>query len=161
MQSGSANKDAAARLQRLEDIESIKQLKARYCVLCDDNYNPQGIASLFTEDGVWDGGNLGKAEGHGAIVKFFERAPSAFSFAIHHVMNPIIEIDGDSAVGRWYLLQPLIRKSRAGEEAMWLAGRYEDEYVRVGGEWKFKRLKFITRLLAWYEKGWAKDREPG
>ena len=148
----------AARLQRLEDIESIKQLKARYCTFCDENYNPQGIASLFTEDGVWDGGDLGKAEGHAAIIKFFERAPSAFSFAIHHVMNPIIEVDGDRAVGRWYLLQPLIRRRRDGEKAMWLAGRYEDEYVRIGREWKFKRLKFITRFLASYEEGWAKGR---
>ncbi|MBV8360284.1 MAG: nuclear transport factor 2 family protein, partial [Deltaproteobacteria bacterium] len=45
--------ELAARTQRLEDIENIKQLKARYCAFCDDNYNPQGIASLFTEDGVW------------------------------------------------------------------------------------------------------------
>jgi len=149
------DKQIAARLQRLEDIESVKQLKARYCAFCDDNYNPQGIASLFTDDGVWDGGDLGTAEGHAAIIKFFERAPSAFSFAIHNVMNPIIEIDGDRASGRWYLLQPLIRKSRNGEDAMWLAGRYEDEYVRIGGEWKFKRLKFITHFIASYEEGWA------
>lgn len=148
--------EIAARLTRLEDLEKIQQLKARYCALCDDNYNPQGIASLFTEDGVWDGGELGKAEGHAAIVKFFERAPSAFSFAIHHVMNPIIEIDGDRATGRWYLFQPLTRKNREGEAAMWLAGRYEDDYVRIGGEWKFKRLKFITRFLAPYDEGWAK-----
>jgi limonene-1,2-epoxide hydrolase len=149
----------AARLQRIEDIETIKQLKARYCAFCDDNYNPQGIASLFTDDGVWDGGDLGKAEGHAAIIKFFERAPSAFSFAIHHVMNPIIEVDGDRATGRWYLLQPLTRRSREGEEgAMWLAGRYEDEYVRIIREWKFKRLKFITRFLASYEEGWARGR---
>ena len=148
----------AGRLQRLEDIESITQLKARYCAFCDEHYDPQGIASLFTDDGIWDGGNLGRADGHAAIVKFFERAPSAFSFAIHNVMNPIIEIDGDRATGRWYLLQPLIRRNRDGEEAMWLAGRYEDEYVRIGREWKFKRLKFVTRFLASYEDGWAKGR---
>jgi hypothetical protein len=148
----------AARLQGIEDIETIKQLKARYCAFCDDNYNPQGIASLFTQDGAWDGGDLGKAEGHVAIIKFFERAPSAFSFAIHHVMNSIIEVDGDRATGRWYLLQPLIRTRRDGEAAMWLAGRYEDEYVRIGREWKFKRLKFITHFLASYEEGWAKAR---
>ena len=153
------NEQIGARLQRLEDIENIKQLKARYCAFCDENYNSQGITSLFTDDGVWDGGNLGRAEGHAEIAKFFERAPSAFSFAIHNVMNPIIEVDGDRATGHWYLLQPLTRRSRTGEEgAMWLAGRYEDEYVRIGGEWKFKRLKFITRVLAAYEDGWAKGR---
>ena len=157
MESDMANiEELAAQIQRLEDIENIKQLKARYCAFCDDNYNPQGIASLFTEDGVWDGGEHGKAEGHDAIVKFFQRAPLVFSFAIHHVMNPIIKVQGDIATGRWYLLQPLTRKSREGETAMWLAGRYEDEYVRVGNEWKFKRLKFITRFLVRYDEGWAR-----
>ena len=46
----------AQRLQVLEDIEAIKRLKARYCAFCDDGYNPDGIAGLFVEDGVWDGG---------------------------------------------------------------------------------------------------------
>jgi limonene-1,2-epoxide hydrolase len=148
--------ELAARLRKLEDIEQIKLLKARYCAHCDNNYDAEGIASLFTEDAVWDGGGLGKGEGRAGIIKFFRRAPSAFSFAIHNVMNPIIEVDGDTATGRWYLLQPLTRRSGDGETAMWLAGRYEDDYVRVGGEWKFKRLRFFTRMLTPYDEGWAK-----
>ena len=47
----------AARVQRLEDIEEIKQLKAAYCRFCDDGYDPDGIASLFTDDGIWAGGD--------------------------------------------------------------------------------------------------------
>jgi hypothetical protein len=39
---------------------------------------------------------------------------------------------------------------------MWLAGRYEDDYLRVGAEWKFKRLRFFTRMLTPYDEGWAK-----
>ncbi|MDO8434190.1 MAG: nuclear transport factor 2 family protein [Candidatus Binatus sp.] len=144
-----------SRLRRLEDIEQIKKLKARYCAYCDDNYDADGIASLFTEDGVWDGGALGKGVGHEGIKKFFLRAPSAFTFAIHNVMNPIIEVDGDMATGRWYLVQPLTRRENDAESAMWLAGRYEDDYVRVGAEWKFKRLRFITIFLAPYAEGWA------
>lgn len=143
------------RIRRLEDIEAIKALKGRYCGYCDANYDPEGIASLFVEDGVWDGGELGRAEGRDKIRRFFRRAPEVFPFAIHNVMNPIIEVDGDRATGRWYLLQPCTRRGE-NEEAMWLAGRYEDEYVRVGGEWKFKHLRFITRFLAPYGEGWAK-----
>ena len=47
--------DVEARLQRLEDIEAIKQLKALYCAHCDNNYEPDGIAACYTEDAVWDG----------------------------------------------------------------------------------------------------------
>ena len=48
-----------SRIQRLEDIEAIKQLKARYCGLCDDGYPADDLAELFTEDAIWDGGALG------------------------------------------------------------------------------------------------------
>ena len=41
------------RVARLADIGKIKNLKARYC---DDNYDTDGIASLFIEDGIFDGG---------------------------------------------------------------------------------------------------------
>lgn len=37
---------------QLEDIEAIKTLKARYGYYCDDNYDPDGISSLFVENGV-------------------------------------------------------------------------------------------------------------
>ena len=57
------------RIQRLEDIEAIKQLKAEYCAYCDDGYNPDGIANLYTEDAVWDGGPFGRYEGRDAIRK--------------------------------------------------------------------------------------------
>ena len=41
-----------SRLERLEDIEEIKQLKAKYCRFCDEGYDPDGIAGLFTEFGM-------------------------------------------------------------------------------------------------------------
>ena len=47
------------RLQTLEDIEAIKRLKARYCAMCDAGYDSDGLAGLFTEDAVWDGGSFG------------------------------------------------------------------------------------------------------
>jgi hypothetical protein len=55
------------RLQTLEDIETIKRLKARYCAMCDAGYDSDGLAGLFTEDAVWDGGSFGRFEGREAI----------------------------------------------------------------------------------------------
>jgi uncharacterized small protein (DUF1192 family) len=144
------------RLAVLEDIEEIKRLKAHYAALCDDHYNSDGIAALFTPDGVWDGGDLGRAEGRDAIRAFFVKAPKAFPFAIHNVMNPIIEVSGDSARGRWYLLQPMTMAR--GNQAAWLAGRYDEEYVRTAEGWRFRRLKFIPLFMTPYEEGWAKKK---
>src|SRR5262245_54135314 len=44
------------RLTRIEDIEAIKQLKARYCAIADEDHNPDKITTLFVEDGIWEGG---------------------------------------------------------------------------------------------------------
>ena len=41
------------KVERLNAIEDIKQLKARYCQLCDAGYDPDGIAAMFVEEGVW------------------------------------------------------------------------------------------------------------
>ena len=40
------------RVQALEDVNAIRNLKARYAAYCDDHYNPEGIAALFTADAV-------------------------------------------------------------------------------------------------------------
>jgi len=43
------------RVQALEDVNAIRHLKARYAAYCDDQYNPEGLAALFTEDAVEGG----------------------------------------------------------------------------------------------------------
>ena len=59
------------RITRLEDIEAIKQLKARYCDICDDMHNPNRIGALFAEDGIWESPDFGQAKGHAAIRQLF------------------------------------------------------------------------------------------
>jgi len=142
-----------ARIQRLEDIEAIKQLKARYAAFCDDDYDENGIASQFTDDGVWDGGPMGCYNGKKAIREFFSVSDKAVPFAIHHLTNPIIEIDGDRATGRWYLWQPCT--FAAGNQGLWMAGTYQDEYQRIGDHWLFEHVVIKLRLLAPYEAGWS------
>ena len=51
------------RLQVLEDAEAIRNLKARYAALCDNQYDADGIAMLFTEDALWESPGLGRFEG--------------------------------------------------------------------------------------------------
>ena len=147
--------ELSQRLQVLEDTEAIKRLKARYCAFCDDGYDPDGIASLFTEDGVWDSGDtFGKCEGAAAIRKFFTGAPKQLPFALHYVMNPIIEVNGDTATGTWYLFQACTFAK--GNQAVWGAAKYEEQYTKVNGEWKFRHLSVASQFWTPFEEGWAK-----
>jgi hypothetical protein len=43
--------ELARRVTRLEDIDAIKELKARYCSICDDDHNPDRITTIFSDDG--------------------------------------------------------------------------------------------------------------
>src|SRR5690242_12524972 len=84
------------RLQALEDVEAIRNLKSRYAALCDDNYNADGIAALFAEDATWESPGLGRFEGRDAIRRFFQGAAGIFSFAIHYSLNGQIYVGGDT-----------------------------------------------------------------
>jgi hypothetical protein len=139
-------------VQRLADIEDIKQLKARYASACDDDYNPEKLAPLFAQDAIWDGSILGYAEGREGIREFFGAASSLVPFAVHQVSNPLIEIDGDTATGQWFLWQPMV----LGEQALWLSAVYADKYVRTDGKWLFQHLKLNIRMLTPFEEGPAK-----
>jgi hypothetical protein len=70
--------DLERRIRVLEDIETIKKLKARYCALCDEHFDADGLAVLFTEDAVWDRGALGCYRGRKAIQTFFGRPPRRY-----------------------------------------------------------------------------------
>jgi hypothetical protein len=148
------NSDLEKTIQRLADIEDIKQLKARYAAACDDDYNPDKLAPLFAEDAIWDGSILGYAEGREAIHEFFSASSSLVPFAVHQVSNPLIEIDGDTATGQWYLWQPMVFQGAA----LWLSATYADEYVRQHGQWIYQHLKLNIRMLTPYEEGFAKTR---
>ena len=143
------------RITRLEDLESIKQLKARYCEICDDDHNPERIASIFTEDGIWEGRGIGNAQGHEEIKELFQNFQRTISYAQHMVLNPIIEIDGTSATGIWYFFGPFTFYEN--NQAMWQAARYREDYEKVDGIWKIKHLRIKgPRMSAKYEAGWAK-----
>lgn len=144
------------RVRTLEDTDAIRNLKARYAELCDDNYNPDGIAELFVEDAVWESGQLGRFEGREAIRGFFQDASEIFTFAIHYSLNSQIEVTGDTAKARWYLFMPCTVGD--GNRAMWRAGIDDEEYVRVNGQWMFKNKKSTGVFSTPFDTGWAKVR---
>jgi len=146
------------RITRLEDIEAIKQLKARYCEICDDDHNPELITTIFSDNGIWDGARIGVAKGHEEIKALFTTFAQRISFSQHMVMNPIIDIDSNTATARWYFFGPFTIRSNDGEQAMWQSTRYVDDYVKEEGIWKIKHLRVRGRgISANYETGWAKS----
>lgn len=152
-----ARQSVEERLSLLEDIEGIRKLKARYALYCDSGYAADKLAELFVENGVWDGGKrFGKYAGREAIRKFFQGVPQMISFAVHDVINPIIEVKGNKATGIWNLF--MMGTFVEGNRAIWGSARYDEEYVKVKGKWKFKRIKLTSNFWTPFEEGWVKKR---
>jgi hypothetical protein len=129
------------RIQVIEDIQAINDLKAAYAAVCDDRYNPPKAVKLFTEDAVWDGGkDFGVHRGRDAIKKFFEGVAQNIVFAVHYFLQPVIKInkDGKTATGRWYLWQACTLKGGVGT---WIAGLEFDKYRKVNGKWLMSEMK--------------------
>lgn len=144
------------RVARLEAIEEIKQLKARYCACCDDHYDPPGIAALFVEDGVWEGERFGHHVGRDRIRSFFASISDEITFAAHLVLNAIIELqDADHATGRWRLIMPATLMAEGRKEAKWLIAAYSESYVRVDKRWLFREMHTHVNFLEPHQGSWA------
>jgi len=141
------------RITRLEDIEAIRQLKARYCEVCDDNHNTDEIVKLFTPDCIWEAEGIDRAEGHDQLVTLFTGFQQSISFSQHMVQNPVIKIDGNTATARWYFFGMFTY--RKDGQKRWQAARYHEQYEKQDGDWRISHLKVVAPVMsARYEKGW-------
>lgn len=151
------------RVQRLEDIEEIKNLKYQYARYCDDRYDADGITSLFVPDGHWIVHGLGgEATGHDEMRAFFEAMRHSIVWAIHLVMAPQVEVaaDGRTAVGRFYLLSfsTILRADDPSQkDAVFSTLNYVDRFVKVDGRWLFEELNGTSHQASEWTKGWVQQ----
>ena len=150
-------------LGRLTDIRAIEQLKYRYASYCDKGYDPSGIASCFTPDGVWVvNGVGGDVAGHDAIRAHCCELAKTISWALHFVVAPRVELASDrtSAVGHFYLLC-LCTIARSGEaaekDAVILTLNYTDKFVKRGDHWLFTELRGTMHQASNWDMGWVKQ----
>ena len=144
------------RIDRLEDIEAIRRLKWQYGLAADDRkecrVDIERTVALFAPDGVWENSRFGRAQGREAIRKHFATAPAQIEWSLHFLQDTGIEIAADrrTARGRWYLMEAARMKNpKTGAfEQVWLAGVYDDEFVRLAGQWLFQRVRLdIQRIV--------------
>ena len=114
-------------LQDLIDLEAIRQLRARYCLLLDA-LAWEDFETLFTPDCRFSVGS-GDYEGAPAFVAALSKN-LAGELHVHVAQMPILEITGPGkAKGFW---------SFNNRGAL---GHYQDEYVRGDdGAWRFSSM---------------------
>ena len=143
------------RVDRLESIEAIQKLKHVYMMYCDLGYAPAQLGPLFVDEAVWTSAAFGEHTGRKAIEDFFGGISAQIVFAAHLAMNFIIEVDGDSATGRWRLLMPCTMMKDGAKVSRWILGDYVEEYVRRDGKWLFQKIDFLVNFDVPSLDSWA------
>ncbi len=129
----------AARIDRLESLDAIRQLPAKYALALDMR-DMDAMVTLFPEDV-----KVGKAGSGRLALRAYMDATlrSPFTGTSHHIGGHVIEFDDpDHAHGIVYSKN----EHETGDEWVIMQMMYADDYVRQDGRWYFAR-----RLpLYWY-----------
>jgi uncharacterized protein (TIGR02246 family) len=127
----------------MDDLESIRQLKARYFRTMDTK-DWDGMRQVFADDAVMDttasGGGL--IEGADDFMTFL-RETLGDVVTVHHGHMPEIELTSDTtATGVWALHDILIWPDGTRMDGH---GHYHEEYVKGPDGWQIARST-LTRL---------------
>jgi uncharacterized protein (TIGR02246 family) len=129
------------RVRRLEDRLELSELVAKYGIAVDDR-DVDGIAELYTRDGVFAGNRFGTSTGNAAIREYFGKRWANSGWSFHFTHTQVVDFLGDDhAVG---CVTGHTEQVQDGDLIV-AANRYHDHYVREDGRWRF-RLR-SNRLL--------------
>jgi uncharacterized protein (TIGR02246 family) len=127
----------------VDDLEAIKQLKARYCRLLDTK-DWAGFRQLFTDDLVIDTTDSGGDVSTGAdeFLEFLKVA-LAGTVTVHQCHTPeITRTSPSSAIGTW-AMEDRVRFPDGTDLNGF--GHYHETYEKADGSWLLKSSK-LTRL---------------
>jgi len=131
-----------------DDRALIENMSNRYMVAVDAG-DIDTVMDTWAENGEldWVGGvEHGRAEireamshfGGGAIMGTIPADATERPRTRHQIINHVITVNGDTATSFAYWFA-MTNNTTHGQIEILYMGHYEDELVRVGGEWKFKK----------------------
>lgn len=145
-----------------DDRAKIEDLQARY-LFAFDWHDAEAYANTFTEDGVLNFG-WGELKGRKTIQEFIasgeeDRTQSVASTPAgerprvgrHIISNIVVKIEGDKATGRAYWTH--MTTGPTGYGTVDFFGHYEDEMVKVNGEWLFASRHVYNEAIAEWAAG--------
>jgi ketosteroid isomerase-like protein len=119
----------------LEDRLAIRELVESYndAVM---RFDAEAWAENWRDDGIWCLPGAGELAGKAVFLPVWKQAMSGFSFVGFFASAGPITVDGERAHATWYQQEFLHQKDGTHRT---ITGRYEDDYVKVGGRWYFQK----------------------
>lgn len=164
------------RLLRAADIVEIEMNHGRY-LTCLDSLDWQGIYDLMAkdhpelsyemvEDGAYRGpeavGNymMGLISSHSNNTKKMKGW-----IGLQYLYTPRIVLNerGDRARAQWNQMSPhsMLVTPYPGNKfettAYWFIGKYDNEYIKINGEWKLLKTHIIAFSRTPYDEGWVRQ----
>jgi hypothetical protein len=136
-----------ARLQKLEDINAIKEVQRAYWRSIDTQ-RPDDLREVFAPDGIHvDFQDMPIWKDREAFIKIFrELGCHPHRREAHFGQNPHIELTAtDRARGVWHL--QMFAMNYETRTTIQIAGEYQSEYVRQSGRWWVKSMIFRRNSL--------------
>jgi hypothetical protein len=132
--------DLEKRIQRLEDLEAIRELKHRTWRYYDTK-DAKKLLPLFTDDIRISTAAPASSElrGKEALAASLDEV-FPISIASHQGHGPVIDLTSETTATGYWAIDEWYYYFESGRE--WHAkGYYLDEYVKVDGEWKVRSLE--------------------
>jgi 3-phenylpropionate/cinnamic acid dioxygenase small subunit len=134
-------------LRLLKDERAILRTMHRYAHTLDYG-DHDGFVDCFTENAVYESSRTGVLAGGAAELRDFasryNHAPKAYNK--HVMVDPLIEVDGDSATARSYYL---FIQNRESGPAITHYGSYEDRLARCpDGAWRITYRRLVNEAIA-------------
>lgn len=151
-----------SKVNTLQDIEEINRLQRAYGYYLTHGLSEE-VIDLFSDSPDC---NLliakGEYKGKEGLRRFFSRLNNPKNkYFFHQVMllSGIVDIapDRQAARGRWFGFGAFSLPDYDGGSQGWMNGVYENEYVREGGKWKIKKIRWCSFFFPPDQMGWAEQ----
>ena len=119
----------------IEDRLAIRELVESYndAVM---RFDGDAWAANWRDDATWHLPGAGPITGKDKFFPMWKQAMSGYSFVGFFASAGPIIVNGDKAKGTWYQQEFLHGKDGTHRN---ITGRYDDDYVKVGGRWYFQQ----------------------
>ena len=127
-------------LQEISDRVEIQDLLVRYTVAIDRK-DWKLLDTCFTPDAYVDYTSTGGSKGvYPEVRRWLEKALAPFPMTVHYISNSTVELAGDRARARTYVINPMgFPKPDGSLHIFTVGGYYQDELVRTAEGWRIAR----------------------
>ena len=135
------------RVERFDSIEAIRALRARYHELVNEDAGGR-LYELFAPDAAVVYGGRPEVRGRENIQAFFATFP--VQAARQFIHSHVVDVEGNGGTGVSYLDGRPVRDGKS----YYVVGRFDDEYIRLDGQWMFQRVVLSVHYMIEAAERW-------